>query len=172
MCKIFPYILCLHSHLSYNITLFAKFRQRRDYSRKELIYAIHSIAPGDLAPKYDATVHVLCVVDTTKPGIGLGSDPHREDAPGMVVHPEHTVTGMVGDRTTEVIAGDPHQVILDYAKKTIISSGVSQKSHSAVRYSGRHGSKARTSSRLTAGPLSEYHSRSAFEYLRRCPTST
>jgi len=41
------------------------------------------------------------MIDTTKPGIGLRSDPHREDAPGMVGHPEHTVTGMVGDRTTD-----------------------------------------------------------------------
>ncbi|PSQ48576.1 universal stress protein [Halobacteriales archaeon SW_7_65_23] len=98
----------------------------------------------DLAETYDATVHVLYVVDTTH--AGLGSDPDQEKAPGMVGHPEGGTAGMVGDRstaeevqrtlerqgesiveeareqlgdvdaTTAVRAGVPYEAILDYAE--------------------------------------------------------
>lgn len=98
----------------------------------------------DLARTYDATVHVLYVVDTTH--AGLGSDPDREAVPGMVGHPEGDTAGMVGDRstveevrgrleqrgerivehtteqlgdvdaTTAVRTGDPYGAILDYAE--------------------------------------------------------
>jgi len=98
----------------------------------------------NIAETYDATVHVLYVADTTHGG--LGSDPDREDSPGMVGHPEGGTAGMVGERltteqlresfeqegeaiveevqsrldgidvTTAVEAGDPHETILDYAE--------------------------------------------------------
>jgi nucleotide-binding universal stress UspA family protein len=98
----------------------------------------------DVVETYDATVHVLYVVDTTH--TGLGSDPDREESPGMIGHPEGGDGGMVGVRaTTEelqetlkeegervveavrselsgvdvetvVRTGDPHEAILDYAE--------------------------------------------------------
>jgi nucleotide-binding universal stress UspA family protein len=98
----------------------------------------------ELAETYDATVHVLYVVDTTQRG--LGSDPQGDAAPGMVGHPEGGNAGMVGDRstveeiredveqrgrrlvdavserlgdvdtTTAVVAGSPQEAILGYAE--------------------------------------------------------
>lgn len=98
----------------------------------------------NLAVTYDATVHVLYVVDT--PHEGLGGDPQAETSPGMVGHPEGGTGGMTGDRSTieeireametqgqelvegvseqmgdvdtvtAVRGGDPHQAILDYAE--------------------------------------------------------
>ncbi|QSG14282.1 universal stress protein [Halapricum desulfuricans] len=102
---------------------------------------------GDLADKYDATVHVLYVLDTSQPGLGLGEDPDKEHAPGMIGHPDGEGSGMVGERETheelharqqeygetvvETVAdrlegvdvetavrtGTPHETILDYAEE-------------------------------------------------------
>ncbi|MCU4717038.1 universal stress protein [Halapricum hydrolyticum] len=99
----------------------------------------------DLAERYDATVHVLSVLDTTHPALGLGDDPDKEAVPGMVGHPEGGDEGMIGrretagelhereqgraetiveevasrlesvDTRTAVQEGTPHEVILEYA---------------------------------------------------------
>ncbi|MEF8821520.1 MAG: universal stress protein [Halovenus sp.] len=102
---------------------------------------------GDLAEKYDATVHVLYVLNTSEPGLGLGEDPDKEHAPGMIGHPSGEGAGMIGGREThdellerqeeygeavvEAVAdrlegvdvetavrtGTPHETILDYAEE-------------------------------------------------------
>lgn len=102
----------------------------------------------NLAETYEATVHVLNVVDTTHEG--LGSDLRKEQSPGMGGYPEGGTGGMGGDRTTEeeireqarqigehvveetierldatdsvpvVEAGVPHETILDYADENDI----------------------------------------------------
>lgn len=101
----------------------------------------------DLAKKYDATVHVLFVLDTSQPGLGLGADPDKEHVPGMIGHPAGEGSGMIGEREThdellerqeeyaEVVVeevadrlegvdvktavrtGTPHETILDYAEE-------------------------------------------------------
>jgi nucleotide-binding universal stress UspA family protein len=68
----------------------------------------------NLAETYGATVHVLNVVDTTHEG--LGSDPHREQSPGMVGDPEGGGEGMVGDRTTE---GEIHEQVQDVGNRVV-----------------------------------------------------
>ncbi|QSG11107.1 Nucleotide-binding protein, UspA family [Halapricum desulfuricans] len=100
----------------------------------------------DLAEQYDATVHVLSVLDTTQPALGLGDDPDKGQTPGMVGHQEGGGEGMIGHRETaedmhehereraeaiveEVTSqlgsvdtraviqeGAPHEVILDHAE--------------------------------------------------------
>jgi len=99
----------------------------------------------DLAEKYDANVHVLSVVDTTHPILGLGDDPDKDKEPGMIGHPAGGTEGMTGHRETSeevheheneraemvvdevesrlesvptqsvVETGVPHEVILEYA---------------------------------------------------------
>ncbi|EMA35325.1 universal stress protein [Halobiforma nitratireducens] len=99
----------------------------------------------DLAETYDATVHVLHVVDTLHPAFGLGEDPNRESSPGMVGDPQGADTPMGGDRESPkeiraeaeeygenvvkdavgrlpdidthgvVRSGTPHKIVLEYA---------------------------------------------------------
>jgi nucleotide-binding universal stress UspA family protein len=99
----------------------------------------------DLADKYDATVHVMYVLDTSHPALGIADDPDQERSPGMVGHPEGESAGMVGGRETRadlhehekehaeavveevadrldnvdvetvVESGTPHEVILEFA---------------------------------------------------------
>ena len=54
----------------------------------------------DIARHYDATVHVLSVVNTAEEGGGLGTDPNQEPAAGMVGDPAGGSGGMVGRRET------------------------------------------------------------------------
>jgi len=95
----------------------------------------------NLAELYDATVHMLFVVDTTREGFGLGTDPHGESTSGMVGDPNRStgqefrtmveekgkqLVTVVADQlkgiktTTTVLGGNPHQVILDYAERNDI----------------------------------------------------
>jgi nucleotide-binding universal stress UspA family protein len=77
---------------------------------------------GSLAKQYDATVHVLSVVDTRNrfegPSMGLGSDAwedaQREQAERAV---DDAVAALPDDVTVErhVESGVPHTEILDYA---------------------------------------------------------
>lgn len=99
----------------------------------------------DLAEKYDATVHVLHVVDPSTVGWGIADDQHDTENTGMIGDPEGGATGMIGEQETssqvleqktdyaeeivEQVAselsevdvetvveyGQPHEVILDYA---------------------------------------------------------
>lgn len=98
-----------------------------------------------LATTYDATIHIVFVVEATTPAVGIGGDPNKEPSPGMVGDPEGAETPMVGDREppeqlrtraraygqglveevagqlrrvetrTVVRGGDAQQVIVDYA---------------------------------------------------------
>lgn len=101
----------------------------------------------DLAEKYTATVHVLYVVDTSHPVLGLGDDPDKDQELGMIGHPPGGRAGMTGHRETSeevheqeteraeavvdevasrlesidtvsaVRTGVPHDVILEYANE-------------------------------------------------------
>jgi len=52
----------------------------------------------DLAETYQATVHLLYVVEVSQPTNGIGDDPNTESSPGMVGDPDGAETPMVGDR--------------------------------------------------------------------------
>ena len=54
----------------------------------------------DLAEKYDATVHVLYVVDTSGLGGGMADDQRNVDSSGMSSNPKGSGTGMAGRRET------------------------------------------------------------------------
>ncbi|WP_424004780.1 universal stress protein [Haloarcula salina] len=97
----------------------------------------------DIAATYDATLHVLTVVDTSSPHIGMTAEGRDEGATGMIaaehdaiepgmVSEEHDIgdaiveraTGLVDEAAsaagdvetvTAVSGGDPHSAILDYA---------------------------------------------------------
>lgn len=99
----------------------------------------------DLAETYDATVHVLNVIDVSHAAQGIGDDPNKETSPGMVGDPQGADTPMGGERElpekvreeanehgeevveeaaqqlgdvdlrADVRSGDPADVILDYA---------------------------------------------------------
>lgn len=101
----------------------------------------------DLSENFEATVHVLHVVDAIPGALGIGDDPNREASPGMVGDPEGADTPMGGDRnapretrarattygervveavahrlegvetTTTVRGGDPSAVIPDHAEE-------------------------------------------------------
>jgi len=104
----------------------------------------------DLAETCDARVHVMCVADTSTPGLGIAGDPQKETNPGMAGHPEGGESGMVGERrkelweegrqraeaitretadafelvetTTVVKTGAPHEAIIEYAEANSIDS--------------------------------------------------
>jgi nucleotide-binding universal stress UspA family protein len=98
---------------------------------------------GNIAATYGSTLHVLTVVDTSNPHIGLIAEEVDEIDPGVVEETEGGTAGMVGGEhdiadeletrassavegvaaqlpedskvVTAVEHGDPHETILDYA---------------------------------------------------------
>jgi len=98
-----------------------------------------------LAEMGNTTVHLLYIVDTSQPGLGIAGDPQDQSASGMVGTSEGEAGGMTGirhrisqvretaategdqileetaaelegvDTETSVEGGSPHQAILDYA---------------------------------------------------------
>jgi len=51
----------------------------------------------DLAERYDATVHVLHVIEGSHRALGIGESPNREASTGMSGNPSGADTPMVGD---------------------------------------------------------------------------
>ncbi|MBV0900876.1 universal stress protein [Haloarcula salina] len=96
----------------------------------------------DLADTYGATLHVLTVVDTSSPHIGMTAEGHDEGTTGMIatehdaiepgmVGEEHDIADAIAERATGLVdeaasaagdvetvtavaGGDPHSAILDY----------------------------------------------------------
>ncbi|SFC54532.1 Nucleotide-binding universal stress protein, UspA family [Halobiforma haloterrestris] len=73
-------------------------------------------AARDLAETHEATVHVLYVVDTSHPALGIGGDPNTESSPGMVGDPQGADTPMSGERE---LSREIRQEAREYGKEAI-----------------------------------------------------
>jgi nucleotide-binding universal stress UspA family protein len=87
----------------------------------------------DLAEKYDATVHVLYVLDTSHPALGIGDNPDKESTPGMIGHSKGGGPGMVGHRETSEELREHEQQRADTIVEEVASRLDSVETKTAVR---------------------------------------